>query len=91
MRAEEMQARREIEQQLITRAQADHEFRRLLVADPHEAIRQACGYQLPRAIQLSVHEDSEANLHFVLPLGDRLSDSDLTGISAGFLQYHADG
>lgn len=52
-----------------------------LLPDPKPAVGQALGVALPDALTISVHEESAAAAHVVLPPGSRLTERDLSAVA----------
>ena len=78
-----MMTRADVEQLLLSRASADDDFRALLLADPHKALRDATGIEMPEEINLTVHEEDSASFHLVLPAADRLTAGELAAVAGG--------
>jgi hypothetical protein len=56
----------QILQELAARAQDDPSLRERLQADPHTVLRDA-GLEVPGEVRITVHENTEDELHLVLP------------------------
>lgn len=67
----------------------DSEFRDRLLADAREAIFQATGEVIPDGIRVTVHESSNKEMYFVLPLKPaasqpvELSDDEMDQVAGG--------
>ncbi|MCY3613408.1 MAG: NHLP leader peptide family RiPP precursor [Gemmatimonadetes bacterium] len=80
-----IQASNEMQNQLITRAGEDPEFRARLVEDPSNAIRQEFGIDVPDHAKIQVHESDMSVLHIALPISPNveLDEERLEAIAAG--------
>ena len=78
-----MKTRADVERSLLSKASTDDEFRALLLADPHKAISDAVGIELPERIDLTVHEEDSTSFHLVLPAADQLTASELATVAGG--------
>lgn len=78
--AQEQLTRGEFERQLIAKAWKDEHFCRELLSDPKATIEREFGFAVPEDIRIHVHEETEDELHLVLPrLPDELWVSELSG------------
>jgi hypothetical protein len=70
--------------QLVTRAWADEDFKRLLLAEPAAALAEQ-GIAVPPGVELCVYEDSATLVHLTLPPApsDELSDEQLDAVAGG--------
>jgi hypothetical protein len=80
--------RRDVEAKIVALAWQDDAFRRKFVADPKGQFEERLGVQLPEALRMTVHEENENDLHFVLPAKPRLnlaelSDAELEKVAGG--------
>lgn len=62
---------------IIQRAWADSTFRERLLANPKAVIEDALGVTLPDEVNVYIHEESDTDIHLVLPrrpayFGDQL-------------------
>ena len=80
-----IQASNEMQNQLITRASEDAEFRARLVDDPNNAIKQEFGIDVPDHARIQVHESDMSVLHIALPISPNveLDEERLEAIAAG--------
>ena len=78
-----METRRDVQERLINRAARDEAFRKLLLEDPYEAVREETGVTIPPDYSLEVHEEGFASFHLVLPATEHLSEADLAVIAGG--------
>lgn len=67
----------------LTKAVEDPEFKKKLLSDGNEAVKELTGKDLP--IKYIVHDADEKNLVFVLPdvNSGELNENDLLGVSGG--------
>jgi hypothetical protein len=56
-----------LQQRIIQKATRDGEFRRLLHADPHAAIKNELGIEVPSGKKIVILEESPQTLYVVLP------------------------
>jgi Nitrile hydratase, alpha chain len=79
--------RRDIEAKIVALAWQDDDFRRKFVADPKGQFEQRLGTKLPASLKMTVHEENENNLHFVIPTKPKsaaeLSDEELEKVAGG--------
>jgi hypothetical protein len=72
---------------VFQKAWADPKFKAQLLKSPAEAIKSATGAKLPKNVTITVHEDAQDSLHFVLPYvppaSGELSDADLELVAGG--------
>ena len=73
----------EAEKLLIEKATNDGEFRTRLLENPRGAIEEVFGVNLPEGLSVRVHEQSDTEVHLVLPPNPRLSEKDLELIAGG--------
>jgi hypothetical protein len=81
-------SRHELEEKIIVKAWTDDAFRRDFVADPKGQFEARLGTKLPAELQMTVHEEDENHLHFVIPQKPKvdiaeLSDADLEKVAGG--------
>ena len=72
-----------MQERIIAKASEDGEFRARLVEDPKAAIYELTGEPVPPTVTVQVHEESATSFHLVLPPDGRLSDAEMTNLSAG--------
>ena len=70
-------------QKLIAKAEEDSEFRRRLLADPTQALKEAFGIEVPADFNVVVHEDDARTAHLVLPSSTELTDAQLKHAAGG--------
>src|SRR5262245_62017027 len=80
--------RRGIEAKIVALAWQDDDFRRKFVADPKGQFEARLGTKLPASLKMTVHEENENSLHFVIPAKpkanlDELSDEQLEKLAGG--------
>lgn len=79
--------RKEIEDELIKRCWEDDDFQSKLLADSKTVIESLLGDKLPPGFLVTVHEETENQIHIVIPVKpdlSKLSDDDLDFVAAGF-------
>lgn len=69
--------RSSIDQAIADRIAEDPGFRAALMSDPKAALASLTGTQIPDSIRITVHEESPADIHLVIPAASALADSDL--------------
>lgn len=80
--------RKELEEQLIKKAQADKDFKKALVDNPKEALGQL-GVQVPEEVEVKVVEESAKVVYLVLPEVnlDELTDEQLGEVAGGTFKW----
>lgn len=73
----------EMKAHILAKAVEDAEFRASLVSDPKSAVSTEMEVQIPDAFSIVVHEDDFSTVHLVLPVGDRLTQTELAEIAGG--------
>lgn len=73
----------QMREELLARAADDTSFRARLVEEPKAAFKETFGVELPEAVTVVVHEDTEHTAHLVLPPSSKLGEGDLEAIAAG--------
>ena len=73
----------EMRDRVLSKADADNEFRARLLADPKAAIADEIGQTIPDGFDLVVHEDSATTAHLVLPPSPELTEAELESIAGG--------
>jgi hypothetical protein len=79
--------RTNIDQAIAERLDADPDFRAALVNDPRAALSELTGMQIPESVRVTVHEESVAGIHLVIPSDSALSEADLELVSGGINWY----
>lgn len=64
---QQTQNRKEIEAQLIAKAQSDETFRQQLIQQPKETLEQELGFTLPEQVQVKVIEETPNTIYIFLP------------------------
>lgn len=54
-------------ERLVRRAWTDDTFAKILYSDPREAIHMELGLEVPKTIEIEVHEDTSKKLNLVIP------------------------
>jgi hypothetical protein len=76
--------RRELEERLVARAQADDGFRERLKADPRAALSEEAGIAVPESVTIEVLEETPEKGYLVIPVNRAaLSDEQLDAASGG--------
>jgi Nitrile hydratase, alpha chain len=73
--------------QIVTKASQDEKFRKRLLADPATVLKES-GMEVPAGIRLRVLENTDQDLHLVLPplqKDKELSDAELEGVAGGLV------
>ena len=79
-----MKTQSQIQEQILTKAEEDEQFRARLLDDPKAAIKDAIGLSVPDGINIRVLEDNATDCHLVLPpAGGNLSDREISGMAGG--------
>jgi hypothetical protein len=76
---------KEMEGAISAQAMKDESFRQEFLSNPKGAIEKYSGQALPADLKVQAHENSEKELHFVLPpkVSSELSDEDLEKVAGG--------
>ena len=75
----------DLEFQVRSKADQDPDFRAQLIENPRAAIAEATGIPVPEQFTVHIHEESENDIHLVLPPPSReLSDEELKAAAGGF-------
>lgn len=81
--------RQELEQQVLSRAWKDQDFRQELKTNPHEAIKRELGVTIPAEMHVFVHEEASPTLHLFFNVNPaqrlvtELSDEELERVAGG--------
>ena len=81
--------RKDIEAKIVALAWQDDDFRSKFVADPKHQFEEKLGVRLPASLKMTVHEENENSLHFVIPAkpkanaSSELSDEELEKVAGG--------
>ena len=79
-------SRAEFNQLISDRLATDPSFADALTANPHAAIAELVGSEIPAGLVIDVHRESLAHLHIVIPVMNatsELGDDDLELVSGG--------
>ena len=74
----------EVREYIAGRAAADAGFRKALMADPRGMVEAETGIRMPYNLDLKVHEESNSELHLVLPAALELTPQELAGVRGGW-------
>lgn len=87
-----MASREEINATIIERVAADPALRAQFIANPRATLESVTGVAIPEAVNITVHEESPANVHFVIPAAGDLSEADLELVAGGlWTQNYSNG
>ena len=77
----------ELRASIATKAYADPNWRKNLIADPKATVEAYIGTSLPSGTAVQVVEDTDSTIHLVIPPANtaELSDAELEAVSGGFL------
>ena len=78
-----METRNSMLEKLIAKAEADSDFRRLLLADPRMALKETFDVEVPNDFDVVVHEEDARTAHLVLPASTELTDAQLRTAAGG--------
>ena len=73
-----------VREYIAGRAAADAGFRKALLADPRGTVEADTGIRMPGGLGIKVHEESNSELHLVLPAAVELTPRELAGVSGGW-------
>ncbi len=77
-------SRKDLEAQLIAKAQADQAFRQALLSDPKATIEKELGGSLSESVSIKVVEETADTLYLVLPAAEgELSEDALDAVAGG--------
>ena len=79
--------RSNLDQAIIERIASDPSFRSALLNDPHAALAGLSGMQIPESVNITIHEESPADIHLVIAANTALSEDDLELVSGGINWY----
>lgn len=86
-----MGTKENLQEQLISKAAEDNDFRSRLIADPNGTIESELDIELPDDLELRVHEDGVKVANLVLPPTARLSDQQMELAAGGGNQVFCSG
>ncbi len=69
---------------IVGKAAQDDAFRKALLADPFSVVQNEVGIQLPAGLKLTVHEETNDELHMVLSAPVQLTAAQLESVSGGW-------
>jgi hypothetical protein len=81
---------------IIEQAMRDENFRRRLLQNPEQALRETLGMSVPQGVKIHVYEDTPQDVHIVLPPAptggmQELSDADLETAVGGMRPINPTG
>jgi hypothetical protein len=76
--------RNEFTAQIRERAGSDAAFRSQLLSDPSAAVSALLGMPVPENVTITVHEETPADVHLVIPASVNLNEADLELVAGGF-------
>lgn len=79
----ELPSRYDVEVLLAERMHTDEGFRKKLEIDPHQEIGKLIGIDIPEFITINFHDESDTEIHLVIPRGSHLNLSELDAIAGG--------
>lgn len=77
--------RSELQQRITDECDNNPTFREHLISNPHIAVGELIGMDIPATVNITVHEESLTDIHLVLEsdIASALSESDLELVSGG--------
>ena len=72
-----------IDAAIADRIAADPAFRAELQSDPHAALASLSGINIPENVRITIHEESPADIHLVIPANQIVNDEDLELVAGG--------
>ena len=72
-----------VREYLIGKALQDDDFRQSLIADPNGTVVAEVGRTLPDRMKLHVHQETQDDLHLVLPAPTELTAGDMAAVAGG--------
>ena len=79
-----MKTATEMREEITRQAAADPAVRQRLVESPKQAIAEVLGVEIPKGIEVQVHEEDAVTAHIVLPPPAALEAAALEAVTAGF-------
>jgi hypothetical protein len=75
--------RSEVEAIIAERIAADPAFRDTLLADPRTVLSEMVSFDIPKGVQVVLHEESLTQIHLTIPSSEQLSEADLELVAGG--------
>jgi hypothetical protein len=81
-------SRKDMEAKIVATAWQDEGFRKRPETDPKGLFEERLGIKLPASLKISIHEETDNSLHFVIPAkpkttASELSDQELERVAGG--------
>jgi hypothetical protein len=83
--------RSEVEAIIAERIAADPAFRDTLLADPRTVLSEMVSFDIPKGVQVVLHEESLTQIHLTIPSSEQLSEADLELVTGGMRWSDASG
>ena len=78
-----MESQESLLKKLVAKAEEDTDFRGRLLANPHSALKEVFGIDVPEDFSVMVHEEDARTAHLVLPASPELTDVQLQQAAGG--------
>lgn len=78
-----MASREEVNAMIVEKISSDPGLRAAFLADPKGTLEAQTGLMIPEGVTITVHEESPANIQFVIPASSEVSDADLALVAGG--------
>lgn len=83
--------RSNINEAIVERIASDPGFRNELTNDPRGALASLAGVTIPESVQITIHEESPADIHLVISAETSLTEDDLELVAGGGVWNRTDG
>lgn len=74
--------RADVEARLANAIAVDPEFANRLIANPHHALKELLGVDVPESINITIHEESLTDVHLTIPARE-LTEAALEAVAGG--------